>query len=116
MNPETLLLAFGSSLVTVFAAGGVLWRLWTKKLQAEQAHELSMKQLDLQVPPYLGELDAKISALSGDLSELRARLEKAEKTAAAFGDNFDVAQAQGNLTKLERTMRDRKAKTPTPKK
>lgn len=120
VNLETILLVFGPFVLTLFAAGGVLWRLWMKKLQAEQAHELAMKQLDLQAPPYLAEVDAKLLKLAEDLSALRGRLEKsekaekAEKKAAAFGDNFDANanadadEAPGNLSKLKRTIRDRK--------
>lgn len=132
---ENPLLAFGLALLAVFAAGGAGWKLWTKKseasaelakLQAEQAHELAMKQLDLQAqaavpatqpPPCQvkqAEVDAKLSALSNELSELRVRLEKSEKKAAAFGDNFDADEVKDNLTKLERTVRDMKAKMPKP--
>lgn len=132
---ENPLLAFGLALLAVFAAGGAGWKLWTKKseasaelakLQAEQAHELAMKQLDLQAqaavpatqpPPCQvkqAEVDAKLSALSSELSELRVRLEKSEKKAAAFGDNFDADEVKDNLTKLERTVRDMKAKMPKP--
>lgn len=126
VNLETILLVFGPFVLTLFAAGGVLWRLWMKKLQAEQAHELAMKQLDLQAqaavpatqpPPCQvkqAEVDAKLSALSSELSELRVRLEKSEKKAAAFGDNFDADEVKDNLTKLERTVRDMKAKRPKP--
>jgi hypothetical protein len=130
---ENPLLAFGLALLAVFAAGGAGWKLWTKKseasaelakLQAEQAHELAMKQLDLQAqaavpatqpPPCQvkqAEVDAKLSTLSNELSELRVRLEKSEKKAAAFGDNFDADEVKDNLTKLERTVRDMKAKMP----
>lgn len=131
---ENPLLAFGLALLAVFAAGGAGWKLWTKKseasaelakLQAEQAHELAMKHLDLQaqvVPTTQplpcqvkqAEVDAKLSALSNELSDLRARLEKSEKKAAAFGDNFDADEVKDNLTKLERTVRDMRAKMPKP--
>ena len=127
------LLAFGLALLAVFATGGAGWKLWTKKteaaaelakLQAEQAHELAMKQLELQTtapttqpPPCQvkqAEVDAKLSALSSELSELRVRLEKAEKKAASFGDNFDADEVKDNLSKLERTVRDMKSKMPKP--
>lgn len=125
------LLAFGLALLAVFAGGGAGWKLWTKKtetaaelakLQAEQAHELAMKQLEVQTsvptvqPPPCQvkqvEVEAKLSALSSEVAELRARLEKAEKKTAAFGDNFDADEVKDNLTKLERTVRDMKAKMP----
>jgi type VI protein secretion system component VasK len=100
-----VLLAFGLSILAVVAVGGAWLHLSTKKLLAAQAHEFSV-------------LQAAVTEALLELRELRARLEKAEKSekkAAAFGDNFDANanadadEAQGNLSKLERTIRDRKA-------
>jgi len=105
--------AFGLVVVFVVTVCGVGWRLWTKKvtaaaelarLLAAQAHELAV-------------LQAAVTTALLELRELRARLEKVEKVekkAAAFGDNFDVNanahvdEAQGNLSKLQRTILDRK--------
>ena len=103
--------AFGLSVLAIVAVGGAWLHLSTKKLLAMQAHELAVKQLELQ---------AAVAAALLELRELRARLEKlekaekAEKKAAAFGDNFDANananadEAQGNLSKLQRTILDRK--------
>jgi hypothetical protein len=104
-----VLLAFGLSILAVVAVGGAWLHLSTKKLLAAQTHELAV-------------LQAAVAAALLELRELRARLEKVEKVekvekkAAAFGDNFDVNanananadEAQGNLSKLQRTILDRK--------
>lgn len=111
MHLSFVLPAFGLSVLAVVAVGGAWLHLSTKKLLAAQAHELAVKQLELQ---------AAVAAALLELRELRGRVEKlekaekSEKKAAAFGDNFDANanadadEAQGNLSKLERTIRDRK--------
>jgi hypothetical protein len=108
MHLSFVLPAFGLSILAVVAVGGAWLHLSTKKLLAAQAHELAVKHLELQ---------AAVAAALLELRELRGRVEKlekaekSEKKAAAFGDNFDAnadASAGGNLSKLERTILDRK--------
>lgn len=121
---ENPMLAFALAALAV-VGGGAGFKLWTK--MSEQRHETRMKELELeaqkaglngtQPPPCQAkqiETDAKLASLSSELSELRVRLEKAEKKSAAFGDNFDADEVKNNLTKLERTVRDMKAKMPKP--
>jgi hypothetical protein len=117
MHLSFVLPAFGLSILAVVAVGGVWLHLSTKKLLAMQAHELAVKQLELQAAVAAALLELR------ELRELRGRVEKlekaeksekSEKKAAAFGDNFDVSanahadEAQGNLSKLQRTILDRK--------
>ena len=110
------------ALIVLVVGGGAGWKFWSKL--SEQKHEQAMKRLEIesaqfatsgaQPPPCQvkqAEVDAKLSALSSELSELRVRLEKSEKKAAAFGDNFDADEVKDNLSKLERTVREMKAKS-----
>jgi NAD(P)-dependent dehydrogenase (short-subunit alcohol dehydrogenase family) len=84
------LLAFGLALVALFAGGGAGWKWWSKRseaaselarLQAEQSHELALKQLELstgsatvQPPPCHAkqlEVEAKLSAIVADVASVQ---------------------------------------------
>lgn len=87
---QSPLLAFGLALIALFAGGGAGWKWWSKRseaaselarLQAEQSHELALKQLELsagsatvQPPPCHAkqlEVEAKLSAIVSDVASVQ---------------------------------------------
>lgn len=110
------MLAFGLAALAVVASGGAGFKLLTKIIdnKAEQALEdkkLAREMAGLQgaQPPPCQAASAKtqadISALQAQVSELTARVAKAERVTGTLNPNFDGADLEDRVVLLEKAFR-----------
>lgn len=109
--------ALGLVAALIAVVGGTAgFKLWTKI--SEQKHEQSMKKLDIeqanaglsgaQPPPCQAAhhtLLADIKALQADMSSLKVRVEKVEKSVGGFDPTVDVGDLEDRVEALEKTLR-----------
>lgn len=109
--------ALGLVAALIAVVGGTAgFKLWTKI--SEQKHEQSMKKLDIeqanaglsgaQPPPCQAAhhtLVADIKTLQADVSSLKVRVEKVEKSVGGFDPTVDVGDLEDRVEALEKTLR-----------